>query len=292
MDLTVFIPTRGRTGIEHITLNEIKKFSNRRAVVVCPQNEVSHYRNNMMDHQRQYEVMPCDKEGIGPTRQWIIENSPTRGVVMLDDDMYFSHRPVPEQPRPLERVTTLEPMFEWISEQFDAGFPHGGISARQGNQHIERPWADCIRVNNAHFFDRDVFMAEGIRFDALPVMEDFHVTLSLLLKGYPNRVAYHYCWSQRGSGFRGGCSLYRTDAVQAQAAEALHAAFPNYVKVVEKESDSQHGAMAKRKDVNIGWLKAWADRSNKTALPFAFHNDDGFTIKFMYQPAVPDLRRR
>lgn len=273
MDLTVFIPTRGRTGIEHITLNEIKKFSNRLPTVVCPPSEFQHYNS------RNVPVLTCDKEGIGPTRQWIIENSPTRGVVMLDDDMYFSHRPVPEQTRPLERVTTLEPMFEWISMQLDAGYAHGGISARQGNQHIELPSADCIRVNNAHFFDRDVFMAEDIRFDALPVMEDFHVTLSLLLKGYPNRVAYHYCWSQRGSGFKGGCSLYRTNALQAQAAEGLYAAFPKYVKIVEKTSDSQHGTMAARKDVNIGWLKAWADRRPLREVEQFLH-------------ATPDLRRR
>lgn len=291
MELTVFIPTRGRTGIEHITLNELEKFTSREQVVVCPPNEASHYA-----HKGNGKVMICAKEGIGPTRQWIIENSPTRGVVMLDDDMYFSHRPTPEQPRPLKRVTTLEPMFEWIGQQLDAGYAHGGISARQGNQHIERPWADCIRVNNAHFFDRDVFMQEGIRFDALPVMEDFHVTLSLLLKGYPNRVAYHYCWSQRGSGFRGGCSLYRTNELQAQAAEGLHAAFPNYVKVVEKTSDSQHGAMAARKDVNIGWLKAWADRkSTLCTCGLEYPGDIHFpscVASLSYTAATPDLRRR
>jgi hypothetical protein len=276
MELTVFIPTRGRTGLStQITLREMTTLGTIKPVLVCPFEEVlTHRRYTGLDA----DVWGINVEGIGPTRQHVLENSQTRGVVMLDDDMYFSYRPNPSEPRPLERVKDLMPMFQWISDQLDAGFAHGGISARQGNQNIPRPHADCIRVNNAHFFDRDVFLGEGIRFDALPVMEDFHVTLSLLLRGYPNRVAYHYCWSQRGSGYKGGCSSYRTPELQAEAAEKLHAAFPDYVKVVEKESLSQHGTMAKRKDVNIAWLKAW--------------NDHDINWLRQYKSAEPDLRRR
>jgi len=276
MDLTIFIPTRGRVGSStQITMREMQQFSSIKPVLVCPVDEVKRH-----SYYHKGEVWGVDAEGIGPTRQWILEHSPTRGVVMLDDDMYFSRRAKPEEPRPLVRVTDLTIMFQAISDSLDAGYAHGGISARQGNQNIPRPYAECIRVNNAHFFDKDVYLGEGIRFDALPVMEDFHVSLTLLLRGYPNRVLYHHCWSQRGSGYKGGCSSYRTPAVQAQAAEALHAAFPRYVKVVEKESASQHGTMASRKDVNIQWLKAWEERAEVTRQ---------FTS---YVPATPNLARR
>lgn len=277
MDLTIFIPTIGRTSMEHITINEMKKFSTRKPFIVCPQKEVFHYSNYTSAN-----VLPCPMDGIGPTRQFIIENSPTRGVVMLDDDMYFSYRPIPDMGGAgcLERIQALEPLFNWISTQLDNGYMHGGISARQGNQNIERESADCIRVNNAHFFDRDMYLNERIRFDQLPVMEDFHVTLTLLLRGYPNRVAYHYCWSQRGSGTKGGCSLYRTAEVQTLASRLLYKEFPEYVRLVQKTSDSQSGVMAARDDVNISWLKAWADRKSDNRLVKA------------YVPAIPDLARR
>jgi len=252
MDLTVFVPTRGRTKFEHITLNELRRFTDVTPVVVCPPSEALHYR-----HEQRVDVWASPVEGIGPVRQWILEQSPTRGVLMLDDDLYFSHRPDPNYGGKLERVTDLRPLLARVSDTLDAGFIHGGISARQGNQNIGYPHTDCIRVNNAHFFDRDAFAAQKTRFDALPVMEDFYVTLSLLTHGYPNRVIYEWCWSQRGSGFKGGCSLYRTPEVQATAAEALHMMFPDFVKVVEKTSDSQAGVMAARTDVNIAWLKAW-----------------------------------
>lgn len=210
-------------------------------------------------HRHYGEVLACPHDGIGPTRQWILENSPTRGVVMLDDDLYFTMREDPSKPRPLIQCHDLRPMISWISDQLDTGFVHGGISARQGNQNLDFPHVDCIRVNNAHFFDRDVYLETGIKFDRLPVMEDFDVTLGLLLRGYPNRIAYHYCWSQRGSGLSGGCSSYRTKEVQARAANALYDLYPDFVKVVTKTATSGGELFAgDRTDVNIAWLKAWA----------------------------------
>lgn len=271
MDITVFVPTRGRTAFEPITLMEVTRKSSYRPVVVCPASEEKHYN-------RHFDVLVCPHDGIGPTRQFILENSPTRGVVMLDDDMYFSVRQFASEPIPLLRANDLHPMFDWIKIQLDSGFAHGGISARQGNNHIPREHVDCIRVNNAHFFDRDVYLHEQLQFHSLPVMEDFYITLKLLLRGYPNRVAYHYCWSQRSSGFKGGCSIYRTPELQAQAAETLASYFPDYVRVVEKRSESQSGAMAVRKDVNISWLKAWGDRENRIM--------DGYTV------GIPNLARK
>jgi len=253
VELSVFIPTRGRTAYVPISAEETQRFSDIKPTIVCPLNEVGHY-------SRRWRAVGCPVDGIGPTRQWIIETSPTNGVVMLDDDLYFSYRPNPETTK-LERVKDLRPMFSWISDQLDAGFIHGGISARQGNQHIPFNSTDCIRVNNAHFFDRDAYLKQNIRFDVTPVMEDFYVTLSLLLRGFPNRVLYRYCWSQRASGFKGGCSIYRTKELQAAAAEQLFSLFPNFVTVVEKESTSGGALFAGvRKDVNIAWLRAWEAR--------------------------------
>lgn len=260
MEITVFIPTRGRIGwSKQITLREFQGYSNIKPILVCPEDT-----EELVSHQSySKEVWGCPVNGIGPTRQWILENAKTPGVVMLDDDLYFAERETPNVPGKLIRSADLDPMIGWIRVQLMKGFIHGGISARQGNQNIDFEYTDCIRVNNAHFFNRDAFLETGVRFDALPVMEDFYVTLNLLLKGYPNRVAYHYCWNQRGSGFKGGCSLYRTAAVQESSARALAAMFPDYVKVVEKKSDTQHGVMANRMDVNIAWLKAWKNREKR-----------------------------
>jgi hypothetical protein len=268
MDLTVFIPTRGRIGLnKQITLREFRdKLPSVRPIIVCPAYEAP-------EHSKYHDyVWPCPVEGIGPTRQWIIEQSKTNGVLMLDDDLYFSMRENPFEPRPLIQCHDLGPLMQWVSDQLDRGYVHGGISARQGNQNILFPWTDCLRVNNAHLFNRDVYLREGIRFDRLPVMEDFDVTLGLLVRGYPNRVAYHYCWSQRGSGLSGGCSSYRTPEVQAEAAEKLHQLYPRFVKIVEKTAISGGSVFAgkPRTDVNIYWVKAWEARTPRDGQPEPF----------------------
>lgn len=276
MELSVFIPTRGRVGLsKQITLREMTSLCKRYSpVIVCPPDEVM--KHAAYHPKGSVGVLGCPVEGIGPTRHWILtEAAAYRGVVMLDDDLYFARRthlmhPIfydraldkPHEDNKLIQCDELDSMFDWISEQLDAGFVHGGIAARQGSQFVTMPWNDCTRVNNAHFFDSKVYNAEGIKFDRLPVMEDFDVTLGLLLKGYPNRVLYHHVWSQRGSGLEGGCSLYRTAEVQAKAAFALKELYPEWVRVVDKVSTaggSVFGGEA-RKDVNIDWLKAWRNR--------------------------------
>jgi len=55
--------------------------------------------------------------------------------------------------------------------------------------------------------------------------------------------------------------------------------------VVEKESDSQVGVMAKRKDVNIAWLEAWKREGILNHIKLTA-SDNG------YKPGTPDLRRR
>jgi hypothetical protein len=273
MDLTIFIPSCGRASVaKQVTLREILTFSRLNAVLVVPPDELADYQQvaSMIDPDR-FKVIACEQDGIGPTRQWIIENSPTRGVFMMDDDMYFSYRPDPADPY-LEKCTDLVPMVDAVIEALDGGFPHGGVSARQGNNHIENGYKDLTRVNNIHFFDRDVFLEEGVRFDAIPVMEDFYVTLSLLSRGIPNRVLYEWAWNQQGSGNEGGCSTYRTAEVQAESAHKLKELFPNFVKVTEKESKSGKGIFAGvRTDVIIQWRKAWqsAEHLRKTTRPLA-----------------------
>jgi len=287
MNITIYIPTRGRVGHEkQITLRELQA-SKIPVTIACPADEVARHRY----YHDSIVAVPVD--GIGPTRQWLIDNCPTQGIVMLDDDMYFSERrgdieidstvhsymKASQPDTKLHRCEDLAPMFGRICNILDEGYMHGGISARQGNQHIPKPWADCIRVNNAHFFDTAAFRGIGLKFDVLPVMEDFYVSLSLIHAGYPNRVLYNYCWSQRGSGAKGGCSIYRTAAMQAEAAEKLHELFPDYVRVVEKTSISGGELFSGvRKDVNIAWLKAWEDRPSDKPM--------------FYRPATPDLNRR
>jgi hypothetical protein len=91
----------------------------------------------------------------------------------------------------------------------------------------------------------------------MKVMEDFDVALSLLTKGYENAIINTVAHNQKGSGAVGGCSVWRTPQVQAQAALKLAELYPGIVKVVEKTTKTAWGG-GTRTDVTIQWKAAYA----------------------------------
>jgi len=192
-----------------------------------------------------------------------MESSAYDYVLMLDDDMSFSHRQGTKlKPAgPKQVMNMICQLYDWL----EVGFVHVGISPRFGNFQVDTPFADVTRMNNAYAYRVKPFLSQGIRFNRLQVMEDFDVTLTLLEKGYPNRVSYEYAWAQRKSGDDGGCSLYRTSRTQAEAAQGLKKLHPKYVKVVKKTSKVAWKGFESRTrtDVNIQWKKAYHPKRDK-----------------------------
>jgi len=246
----IYIPTRGRISWDkQVTLNEFLLKSRYRPILVCPRDEAT-------THRRHYNrIAVCPMMGIGPTRQWILERASSDIVLLVDDDMKFQYRPDQSSVQ-LQQCSDLNGMVQRCIDTVLSGYIHGGMSARQGNNHVKGPHKDCCRNCNFHFLDRKKVLGTGARFDRLPVMEDFHFTLTLLTNGWPNRVLYDYCWNQR-PGSIGGCSLYRTLELQSQAAHMLYKAFPQFVSVVKKHSKTGWSIhQGDRVDVRVQWAKA------------------------------------
>lgn len=279
MSTHIYIPTLGRIGHnKQVTLREFQQYSSHLPILVCPPSEVKL-------HKQYYKrVMSCPVRGIGPTRQWVLDNSSADIIILADDDMYFSYRPDPADIK-LERCTDLDSMIALIERCVADGFLYGGLSARQGNNHVDgsKPrqgvidrghmFTDCQRAMNFHYLHREKVLATGAKFaDSYDypqkVMEDFYITLQLLTKGYPNRVIYSYCWNQQGSGASGGCSTYRNSELQKSWCEFLASKFPAFVKVITKESKSTSQAWKElkvRTDVQIQWWKAYQSAKVKHA---------------------------
>lgn len=268
--MLIAIPTAGRST-KQVTLRSFKSTGLAdNLVLVVPDRQ----RVNYLNVGHEVVLTPPGLEGISATREWILtELAKQRGeqfVLMLDDDMDFCWRPQMDSP---ELVTIkdrdrLKAMLDTIERWLLDGFVHVGISARQGNNHEDQPYKDVARMMNAYAYSAswiNEFAAAGkIVLGRMEVMEDFDLTLQLLRLGFPNRVSYEYCWNQRGSGAEGGCSTYRTPEMQAAAAHKLAALHPGFVRVKEKNSPSQKGAMAKRVDVNVYWQKAFASSQVKS----------------------------
>ncbi len=230
------------------------------AAIVVPEYEAEIYRQANPEAQ----VLACPVKGIGPTRQWCVEKAP-RKLLMLDDDLTFFSRRIDNPalfclPDPIE-ITHL------VSEIDDSldDFAHVGVGTREGGNRLTERRYFNTRLLRALAFRTDVLMRENIRFDRLPVMEDFDVNLSLLRKGYRSLLLNHMVHDQHGSNLAGGCSQYRTPEVQAAGARGLAELHYGFVNVVEKTTKTAWGGQT-RLDVRIQWKKAYESSTGPRSL--------------------------
>lgn len=257
MKYSIYIPSSGRSS-KQITVRNLPKSYLKKTCIVVPKKELKEYEK--IDHG--VDVIACPSDGIGKTRQWIIENATPRHVLMIDDDMYFYHR-IKKGEVGLATNTEADTaaMLDAVFAELKKGeFRHVGVAPRTWASFNLCSYKVCSRINNFHGYDRKLLEKTGVRFDELPLMEDFNVTLSLLLRKFPNKIWIDYVWNQPGSNISGGCSRYRTAELQSKAANMLHKRHPAFVKVVEKKVKERAGSwdgMKSRIDVIVAWHRAY-----------------------------------
>lgn len=251
----IFIPTLGRVHEQHTYAWFDKKFlREHEVVIVCPPNEgIKHAHAGR-------KVRECPAKGIGPTRQWIMEYARDHGiqkVIMCDDDHVHWYHRIAQDNYNLRNATKAEchAIFDRVYDKLDE-YAMVGVSARAGNNRFY-PYTEveAIRQNNIHGIRTDVYFEIGARFDRVPLMEDFDVILTFLRNGYPNLLLTDVAWGQIASNAPGGCSTYRNNKLQSEAARALQALHPGLVRIHTKRAKTW-GDMAERDDVIISWKKA------------------------------------
>ena len=249
--MKLFIPTYKRVKKQKTWENlpdSIKEFT----YLVCPESEAKLHKAV----NRQVLAVPDSVKGIAKTRQWILENADDDEILMLDDDQSFRCREAGSYKlRPMVDCD-YQDMLDAASETLKE-YNAVGISAQAGNN---RTFPKSVvapgRMYNMYALNRNFFLDNDIRFDAMTVMEDFHVTLSMLKMGYSNAILQDWCWGSPGSNADGGCSNYRTAEVQREGALKLASLHAPFVTVVEKESKSWGNGLETRTDVRVQWKKA------------------------------------
>jgi glycosyltransferase involved in cell wall biosynthesis len=203
-------------------------------------------------------LLRCPTKGIGNTRQWIVDQCTGKYILMLDDDLTFFKRRNDDRTK-FEKASVHD-VGEMLNSvhthlEFHA---HVGICTREGGNRLPDKLYRNTRTLRALAYDVHVLRKHDIRFDAMHLMEDFYVSLSLLTAGYANVLLSDWVHDQVGSNTEGGCSQYRTMDEQARAAKELSVAFPKYVTLVRKKTKTAWGGK-ERIDVRIQWKKAYAD---------------------------------
>jgi hypothetical protein len=254
--MKIYIPTRGRIATQ-TTWQSIGDWGRQNACLVCPESEVSSHI-----HRGRNVLSRGDVTGINNVREFIMDHAienRIEKIIMLDDDLIFGKRISSHGPS--LRKTTEDDMyylFERMGHLLNE-YKHVGVSPRQMNdKHYPSVLKHGMRINAVHGLRPLDISNYEIRYNDVDLMEDYYMTLSLFAKGQPNAVIVDWTWDQRGgSGQKGGCSNYRTPELQEQASHKLAELFPDFVKVVEKETKTGWEGMKKRYDVRVQWKRAF-----------------------------------
>lgn len=265
--MKIAIPTLGRVH-NQLTLNRLPYYLWGDVILVCPPVEVKAHR----EENPGVDVVGCGEIGIGRTRDWILNEMYLRGeekVLMLDDDLKFYRRKTNGAVN--LRDATVEEMPDMI-DMIDALLDHYvqvGMVIRQSAGHIDDTHSDYMennRVMTVHAYQVEAVHKHGWRFVAptdpdLVVMEDFNMTLQILLAGQMNAIISSWAFGQSESNAEGGCSYYRTGSVQEESAILLSQKYPNVVKLREKTTKTAWAGVASeegtRTDVTVYWKKAY-----------------------------------
>lgn len=263
----IYIPTLGRPNKQE-TLKHIPNKLMEKVRLVVNKEEYGMYCERVS--KKMLMVVEKKVTNIGQVRQYIIENSLNDFSLFFDDDMSFGVRKEGKLKK-AEKIDVYG-MYKLLLSWLEEGIAHVGVSQRFGNNRITEDYLEVTRMNNVYAYNTKIVNKEKIRFDRLPIMEDFDMTLSLLAAGYKNRVSYKYCWGQGKSGDRGGCSTYRTSEMQKEAAIALSKLHPGIVKIKAKKGKEEWGGINSlyRTDVNILWKKAFKEKERKGSMDWLF----------------------
>jgi hypothetical protein len=272
MDLIV-IPSSGRAKRQQslFALQKTGITESYKTVVAVYHDEVNQYRRMSYKGKRikgiELAIVPEEYRGIARKREWILtklaKKHDAKFVAMIDDDLSFCYRPKiakPDMPYINTDQYQMHRMVETLTTWLEDGFMHVGLISRQANRNTGIRWLEPGRAMNVHAFNsryiRKLVNAGQLEFGRLKVMEDFDLTLQLLELGYPNRISCRYAWTTTSS-LEGGCSVYRTEEVQAKAAKKLARLHPEYVRLVTKKAKTWKTGLNERIDVQIQWKKAY-----------------------------------
>lgn len=248
-DLSIFIPTLGRSDIQNTFKNLSPELQAITTLVV---------HTSEKDLYDEYDHIVCPLFPIAEKRAWIVKNCETKYLVMLDDDIMFYTRKddVDWRLRYNDKGDDMNNLFTDLLTALEAGYAHVGISARSGNNRVMEPVVENTRMYAVLAYNTEI-VKKNVIFGRIQFQEDFEVALQLLRKGFANAVFYKWA---HGPCIRyqskGGCENERTLELQNKSVRRLAELHPGFV-TVRKVNKKYEGEMATRDEVIVYWKKAY-----------------------------------
>jgi len=276
-EMQLIIPTHQRTTCKQqkTWFGLPKSLREQTLIITSTKEDMKALRKNL-DYEHVYAINDPSIDGIAKKRQWLIEHIKSDFIFQLDDDLTFQHRCKKKyrqvndknlwevKPKYKGKINFIELQGfdeDWkdkawqsfFTKIFNGGFVHGGLGVRMGNNRDPLEYKIVGRAMQAIFNHRKTLLKHGIKFDDVRFREDFHVTMSLLCRGYPNIVNNRLIVNPEAFGKAGGCSDERTIEASNKEAVRLAKRHHPFVKTVKKE----YNTSVHRTEVVCYWAKAY-----------------------------------
>jgi hypothetical protein len=249
LSMKIYIPTRGRPH-RQITADQLRE-AGIPYTLVCTKDDPT-----LGDYQARLDkVLVVKAWGLTEKRQRILEMAPDK-FCMLDDDLRFYKRSengagfisISNMISKKESARTLREMFRDIEDALRQNAQVGLVDKFMA-QHQPRVYRIGGRYNQVMAYNQTLFRKVcRPRFRTITNQEhDFHLQLSMA--GLPPYILTE--WSKDAPYYaKGGCSIYRTPAVEKRGFEELQRNWPDIVKIVP------HAKNISGLAVRFNWKKA------------------------------------
>lgn len=254
--LHIIIPTFRRPNSQS-TFSHLPPAWKKRTTFVLDQRDHDRLEPLFRHTGCSYVIHPPEIDSIAKKRAWIIMSKAWSKILMLDDDLRpCSRRTGTGLPTALPEEISY--IFMEIESKLDTWL-HVGISARQGNVHLDPGWNKNTRMMYALGYDtkllRELVRDGKIELGRVEYREDMELTLQLLKLGYANWVYADVCVDQKGYAKEGGVQADGRTVEKSNAeAEKLAALHPGLVRIVQKD----YKTSLPRLEVVVSWKKAAA----------------------------------
>lgn len=224
------IPSKGRAGKVKSTAVLPS------AVLFVPESEVVYYEQT--NGRQKIVGIPDDVKGITKTRNWILNNTDDKRVVMIDDDVKNQGwvRLLPEKSKhekmtESDWLTVCAQLFD-VTE--DMGWKIWGVATQSAARSVY-PYKPILTRSYVTASFMGIVNDGSYLFDEeFVVKEDYEIGLRHA-KEFGGIVAARHCyWENSHWGDEGGCADYRTGQIESYCIRMLIKKYPGQIRKITR----------------------------------------------------------